>query len=74
VSPQGKKGNPAAAARSRSVPEPRSRKTLGLIIFGVLFVALFVVVGVAVGIGNPSVPSGAIAVVEDAPDGTITKE
>ena len=36
-------------------------------IFGALFVALFVIVGVAVGIGHPSVPSGAVAVVEDAP-------
>ena len=46
---------------------------LGLVVFGVLFLALFVVVGVAVGIGNPAVPSGSIAVVEDAPNGTITK-
>ena len=74
MSPQGKKGNPAAAARARKAPEPRSRKTLGLVVFGVLFVALFVVSAVAIGIGNPSVPAGAIAVVEDAPDGTITKE
>jgi foldase protein PrsA len=42
-------------------------------IFGALFVALFVIVGVAVGIGHPSVPSGAVAVVEDAPNGTISK-
>ena len=41
-------------------------------IFGALFVALFVIVGVADGIGHPSVPSGAVAVVEDAPDGTIS--
>ncbi len=35
--------------------------------FGGLFAALFVIVGVADGIGHPSVPSGAVAVVEDAP-------
>ncbi len=74
MSPQGKKGNPAAAARKTASPPPRSRKTLGLIIFGVLFVALFVVCAAAIGLGQPSVPDGAIAVVEDAPNGTITKE
>jgi foldase protein PrsA len=42
-------------------------------IFAALFVALFAIVGVAVGIGHPSVPSGAVAVVEDAPNGTISK-
>jgi foldase protein PrsA len=42
-------------------------------IFGALFVALFAIVGVAVGIGHPSVPDGAVAVVEDAPDGTISQ-
>ncbi len=45
-----------------------------LAVFGGLFIALFVVVGVADGIGHPSVPSGDVAVVEDAPDGTITQE
>ncbi len=43
-------------------------------IFGVLFVALFAIVGIAVGIGHPSVPSGAVAVVEDVPDGTVTQQ
>src|SRR5262245_38804755 len=42
-------------------------------IFAALFVALFAIVGVATGIGNPSVPDGAVAVVEDAPNGTISK-
>ena len=80
MSPQGKKRDRAAAARSRGAkgatapPAPPSRKRAGLIGFGVLFVALFVIVGVAEGIGQPSVPDGAIAVVEDAPDGTITTE
>jgi foldase protein PrsA len=32
------------------------------------------VVAIAQGIGNPSVPSGAVAVVEDAPNGEITTE
>jgi len=42
-------------------------------IFGALFAALFAIVGVATGIGHPSVPAGAVAVVEDAPNGTISK-
>ncbi len=58
---------------------PPLRKRIGkrwvaLVAFGGLFVALFVIVGVADGIGHPSVPAGAVAVVEDAPDGTITKQ
>ena len=47
---------------------------LGLVVFGALLVALFVIVAVAQGIGNPSVPSDAIAVVDGAPEGTVTKE
>ncbi len=55
------------------------RKRLGkrwvpLAVFGGLFVVLFAVLGVAVGIGHPGVPSGAVAVVEDAPDGTVTQQ
>jgi parvulin-like peptidyl-prolyl isomerase len=54
------------------------RKRIGkrwpvLVAFGVLFAALFAIVGVADGIGHPSVPSGDVAVVEDAPNGTVTK-
>jgi parvulin-like peptidyl-prolyl isomerase len=41
----------------------------GLIIFGALLVLLFVYVAIAKGIGNPSVPSGDVALVEDVPDG-----
>ena len=74
MSPQGKKGNPAARARRKPAPPPKSRKRLGLIVFGALFLVLFVGVGVAVGIGKPGVPDGAIAVVEEAPDGTISTE
>jgi len=42
---------------------------LALLAFGALFILLFVIFAIAEGIGNPSVPSGSIAVVEDAPDG-----
>jgi foldase protein PrsA len=74
VSPQGKKGNPAAAAKKQAPPPRRRPTALGLALFGGLLIALFVAVAVAQGIGHPSVPSDAIAVVEDAPDGTVTKD
>jgi foldase protein PrsA len=49
-----------------------SNRRIVLIGFGALFVALFAIYGVANGIGNPSVPSGDVAVVQDAPNGHIT--
>ncbi len=46
-----------------------SRRT-GLVIFGALLIVLFAGIAIAQGgIGNPSVPSGDIALVEDVPDG-----
>jgi parvulin-like peptidyl-prolyl isomerase len=49
---------------------------LALLAFGALFILLFVIFAIAQGIGNPSVPSDAVAVVEDAPGdlGTITED
>jgi parvulin-like peptidyl-prolyl isomerase len=48
---------------------------LALLAFGALFILLFAIFAIAQGIGNPSVPSGAVAVVEDAPEGlgTVTE-
>jgi foldase protein PrsA len=50
-------------------------RRLGLLVFGVTFLALFLIVAIAEGIGDPSVPSGDVALVEDAPGdaGTITE-
>lgn len=45
------------------------RQRLALIVFGALLVVLFVIFAVAEGIGSPSVPSGDVALVQDAPDG-----
>lgn len=42
---------------------------LALLGFAALLILLFVIFAIAQGIGNPSVPSGDVAVVEDAPDG-----
>ena len=68
--PQGKKkGKPAPPPAERS-----SKRTLGLAVFGVLLVGLFAGVALAQGLGNPSVPSDAIAIIEDAPEEEISVE
>ena len=41
-------------------------------LLGAFLVVFFVVVAIAQGIGNPSVPSGDIALVQDSPDGHIS--
>jgi parvulin-like peptidyl-prolyl isomerase len=68
----GKGKGEGAPARS-SGPAPRQR--LGLLVFGVVFVVLFAGFAIEQGIGSPSIPSDAVAIVEDAPDGlgTVTK-
>jgi foldase protein PrsA len=38
-----------------------------LLVFGVTFLVLFLIVAIAEGLGDPSIPSGDVAVVEDAP-------
>lgn len=50
-------------------------KRLALFAFAGLLILLFVGFAIAQGIGNPSVPSGDVAVIEDAPEGlgTITE-
>lgn len=52
------------------------RQRFGLVLFGVLFVALFAGFAIAEGLGDPSIPSGDIALVEDVPEdiGTISEE
>lgn len=49
---------------------------LALLGFGALFAVLFIAVAIAEGIGDPSIPSGAVAFVEEAPEGigTVTEE
>jgi parvulin-like peptidyl-prolyl isomerase len=44
-------------------------RRLGLLVFGVTFLVLFVAVAIAEGLGDPGIPSGSIAVVEEIPDG-----
>jgi len=57
-----------------SVPIPKDRRIVAAAVLAAVLVVLFVVVAIAQGIGNPSVPSGDVAVVEDASNGHISKE
>lgn len=52
------------------------RQRLWLVLFGVLFAALFLIFVVAEGIGDPSIPDGDVAQVEDVPDeiANVSKE
>jgi parvulin-like peptidyl-prolyl isomerase len=63
------------ASNQRQGRKSAGLQRLALLAFGALFILLFVIFAIAQGIGNPSIPSGAIAVVEDAPDdlGTVTE-
>lgn len=69
------------AARSVAAKQGQTKKSVGrqrlaLVVFGALFVLLFVGFAIAQGLGAPSVPSGDVALVEDAPEGagTISEE
>lgn len=55
------------------MPVRKDRRIVAAVVMAALLVVLFVVVAVAQGIGSPSVSSGDVAVVEDAPDGEIPK-
>jgi foldase protein PrsA len=59
------------ASKQRQRKEAGLRR-LALVGFGGLLALLFLVVGIAVGIGDPSVPSGAVAIVEETAEGTAT--
>ena len=50
------------------------QKRFTLIAFAVFVIGAFVIVAAAQGVGDPTVAAGDVAVVEDAPDGTITRE
>jgi parvulin-like peptidyl-prolyl isomerase len=46
---------------------PAAARRLGLVVFGAAFVVLFVVVALAEGVGDPSIPSGDVILVENTP-------
>jgi foldase protein PrsA len=54
---------------------PAATRRLGLIVFGAAFVVLFLIVAIAEGVGDPSIPSGDVILVQDAPGdlGNVSK-
>jgi foldase protein PrsA len=67
VSPdQGRRGTSGKGGGGKASRLVAARR-LGLIVFGAAFVALFAIVAIAEGIGDPSIPSGSVAVVENTP-------
>lgn len=46
---------------------PAAVRRLGLLIFGIALIALFAIVAISEGLGDPSVPSGDVALVENVP-------
>lgn len=64
------------ATKGREDNRSAGRQRLALLGFGALLLVLFLAFAIGQGLGNPSVPSGAVAVVEDAPGdlGTVTEE
>lgn len=67
---------PAVGANQGQRSKSAGRQRLGLVSFGVLFIALFAIVAVSEGVGDPSIPSGHVALVEDVPSevGEISDE
>ena len=66
-SDRGRKASGRSA--SRWPTDRAAARRLGLLIFGVAFVALFAVVAISEGLGDPDIPDGDIAYIEDAPGG-----
>jgi parvulin-like peptidyl-prolyl isomerase len=68
----GKGGSGGAPGRPSG---PAAARRLGLIVFGVAFLVLFAIVAIVDGVGHPSVPSGDVVLIEDAPgdSGEISK-
>lgn len=65
-SDQGRRGT-SGKGGGGSAPDPMAARRLGLLVFGATFLILFVVVAIAEGFGDPSVPSGDAALVENVP-------
>jgi parvulin-like peptidyl-prolyl isomerase len=67
VSPdQGRRGTTGKGAGGGDAAGPFAPRR-ALLAFGVLFVVLFAIVAISEGLGDPSIPSGDAALVEDAP-------
>jgi peptidyl-prolyl cis-trans isomerase SurA len=68
VSPQGGRKTSGKGGGGGASGQIAARR-LGLVAFGVSFLILFLVIAIAEGIGDPSVPDGSVALVEDVPGG-----
>lgn len=66
---KGRRGAPGKGG-SQNGRGPAAVRRLGLLVFGAVFIVLFAIVALAEGLGDPSVPSGDVALVEDAPGDT----
>lgn len=71
---QGRRGTSGKGGGAKA-SGPIAARRLGLAIFGAAFVVLFAIVAIAEGLGDPSVPSGSVALVENTPGdvGDITQ-
>jgi foldase protein PrsA len=74
VSPQGGRKASGKGGGGSASGQIAARR-LGLVAFGAAFLILFLVVAITEGVGDPSVPEGSVAVVEDVPGdiGDITQ-
>jgi parvulin-like peptidyl-prolyl isomerase len=67
VSPDKGRRGTTGKGKGGGASGPVAVRRRGLIAFGAVFVVLFIVVAIAEGIGDPSVPSGDVALVKNAP-------
>ena len=70
MSPQGGSRQAPGKGGAGNAPGRAAARRFGLLVFGAGFVLLFAIVAIAEGVGDPSVPEGAVAYVEDAPGDT----
>jgi len=65
-SDQGRRGTSGKGGGAKP-SGPAATRRLGLLVFGVVFLALFVIVAVSEGVGDPTIPSGDAILVENTP-------
>lgn len=63
---QGRRGK-SGKGGAKEGRDPAATRRLALLVFGVVFVVLFAIVAISEGIGDPSVPAGDAALVENVP-------
>jgi parvulin-like peptidyl-prolyl isomerase len=75
VSPDRSRRGTSGKGGGGNAPGPAATRRLGLLVFGAAFVVLFAIVAIAEGVGDPSIPSSSVAVVEEVPSdlGDVTQ-